>query len=172
MSKLHNAEEDWENYSTFRIHEVRLTSTESVFQKVFCTSHNWKVLYVSSRDRSYTQVVQVARFLDSIASNTPEMLRGVLAEVGENQSEKDQAVGRKLDELLSKLDTSRLNIEKVAKKSIRSSGDEKEKISSAVLWGAAGALFLSTFLFQFVYVPMQLRQARGAEGASIEGQGR
>jgi hypothetical protein len=32
------------HYSTFRIREVRSTSTESVFQKVFCTSHNWKVL--------------------------------------------------------------------------------------------------------------------------------
>jgi hypothetical protein len=71
MSKLHNAEEDWENY-------------------------------VSSRDRNYAQVVQISRFLDSIASHMPEMLRGVLQEVGEHQSEKVQAVGRKLDELLSK----------------------------------------------------------------------
>jgi hypothetical protein len=119
----------------------------------------------------YAQVVQVARFLDSIASNTPEMLRGVLAEVGENQSEKDQAIGRKLDELLSRLDASRLNIEKVAKKSIRNSGDEKEKIPAAILWsavGATGSLLLTTFLFQFLYVPMQLRQARGADGALVE----
>jgi hypothetical protein len=119
----------------------------------------------------YAQVIQVSRFLDSIASHTPEMLRGVLQEVGEHQSEKDQAVGRKLDELLGKLDASRLSIEKVAKKSIRSSGDEKEKIPGAILWsavGAAGALLLSTLLFQFIYVPMQLRQARGAEGALIE----
>jgi hypothetical protein len=119
----------------------------------------------------YAQVVQVSRFLDSIASHTPEMLRGVLHEVGEHQSERDQAVCRELRELLGNLDGSRLNIEKVAKKSIRSSGDEKEKIPSAVLWsavGATGALLLSTFLFQLIYVPMQLRQARGAEGALIE----
>jgi hypothetical protein len=119
----------------------------------------------------YAQVVQVSRFLDSIASHTPEMMRGVLQEVGEHQSERDQAVCRELRELLGNLDGSRLNIEKVAKKSIRSSGDEKEKIPSAVLWGAVGAtgaLLLSTFLFQFIYVPMQLRQARGAEGALIE----
>lgn len=119
----------------------------------------------------YAQVVQVTRFLDSIASNTPEMLRGVLQEFSEYQSEKDQAVGRKLDELLGNLDTSRLNIEKVAKKSIRSSGDDKKKIPAAILWGAVGAtgsLLLSTFLFQFFYVPMQLRQARGAEGALVE----
>jgi hypothetical protein len=119
----------------------------------------------------YAQVVQVSRFLDSIASHTPEMMRGVLQEVGEHQSERDQAVCRELRELLGNLDGSRLNIEKVAKKSIRSSGDEKEKIPSAVLWsavGATGALLLSTFLFQLIYVPMQLRQARGAEGALIE----
>jgi hypothetical protein len=119
----------------------------------------------------YAQVVQVSRFLDSIASHTPEMMRGVLQEVGEHQSERDQAVCRELRELLGNLDGSRLNIEKVAKKSIRSSGNEKEKIPSAVLWsavGATGALLLSTFLFQLVYVPMQLRQARGAEGALIE----
>jgi hypothetical protein len=119
----------------------------------------------------YAQVVQVSRFLDSIASHTPEMMRGVLQEVGEHQSERDQAVCRELRELLGNLDGSRLNIEKVAKKSIRSSGNEKEKIPSAVLWsavGATGALLLSTFLFQFFYVPMQLRQARGAEGALIE----
>jgi hypothetical protein len=119
----------------------------------------------------YAQVVQVARFLDSIASHTPEMLRGVLQEVREHQTERDQAVIRELRGLLGNLDASRLNIEKVAKKSIRSSGDEKEKIPSAVLWsavGATGALLLSTFLFQFIYVPMQLRQARGAEGALIE----
>jgi hypothetical protein len=119
----------------------------------------------------YAQVVQVTRFLDSIASNTPEMLRGVLQELIEYQSEKDQAVARKLDEQLGNMDASRLNIEKVAKKSIRTSGDDKKKISTAILWsavGAAGALLLSTFLFQFFYVPMQLRQARGAEGALIE----
>lgn len=119
----------------------------------------------------YAQVTQVTRFLDSIKSHTPELLRAVLAEFSEHQGEKDQAIGRKLDEQLDKLDTSRLNIEKVAKKSIRSSGDEKEKIPPAILWsavGAAGSLLLSTFLFQFFYVPMQLRQARGAEGALVE----
>lgn len=119
----------------------------------------------------YAQVVQVARFLDSIASHTPEMLRGVLQEVSEHQGEKDQAVGRKLDELLGNLNATRLNIEKVAKKSIRSSGDEKEKVNPAILWsavGATGSLLLSTFLFQFFYVPMQLRQTRGADGALVE----
>jgi hypothetical protein len=119
----------------------------------------------------YAQVVQVSRFLDSIASHTPEMLRAVLQEFSEHQGEKDQAVGRKFDEQLGKLDASRVNIEKVAKKSIRSSSEEKEKIPSAILWsavGATGSLLLSTFLFQFFYVPMQLRQARGAEGALVE----
>jgi hypothetical protein len=119
----------------------------------------------------YAQVVQVSRFLDSIASHTPEMMRGVLQEVGEHQSERDQAICRELRELLGNLHAGILNIEKAAKKSIRSSGNEKEKVPSAVLWGAVGAtgaLLLSTFLFQFIYVPMQLRQARGAEGALIE----
>ncbi len=119
----------------------------------------------------YAQVVQVARFLDSIASHTPEMLRGVLQEVSEHQGEKDQAVGRKLDELLGNLNATRLNIEKAAKKSIRSSGDDKEKVNPAILWsavGATGSLLLSTFLFQFFYVPMQLRQTRGADGALVE----
>ena len=119
----------------------------------------------------YAQVVQVARWLDSIASHTPEMLRGVLQEVSEHQSEKDQAIGRKLDEQLSQFDATRLNIEKVAKQSIKSSGDGKKKIPSAVLWiavGATGSLLVNTPFFQLVYVPMQLRQARGAEGALVE----
>ena len=36
-------------YSTFRIHEVRLTIAESAFQEHLCTPRNWRVLYMSDR---------------------------------------------------------------------------------------------------------------------------
>lgn len=119
----------------------------------------------------YAQVVQVARFLDSIASHSPEMLREVLREFSDYQGEKDLAVARKLDELFGNLNSGRLDLEKLAKKSIRRSGDDQKKVPTAILWsavGATGSLLVSTFLFQFFYVPMQLRQARGADGALVE----
>jgi hypothetical protein len=113
----------------------------------------------------FAHAEQIARFLDTIAANTPKLIGGALQTSLDSQNKVNNAVVQQLENLFTRIESSYARVESAA---IRSTNEKKQIMLLAGMGGAVIAMVVSTVLSQLIFLPAQLRQLRGADAPALE----